>query len=138
MTMAALAVIPIIGKVLDRVLPDKQANDAAKAALASSELQGEIQAVIAQIQVNQVEAASNSVFVAGWRPFVGWICGCAYAYAFILQPFLQFALVAFKVNFDSTKLPTLNLAELSYVLMGMLGLGVMRSYDKTKGAGNGH
>ena len=136
--MGALALIPVIGKVLDMVLPDKQANDAAKASLLSTEVQGEISLALGQLQVNQAEASNKSVFVAGWRPFIGWICGCAFAYAFILQPFLQFILVAFKVNFDISKLPQLNLAELSYVLMGMLGLGAMRSYDKTQGTSNGH
>lgn len=132
------AILNVGNTILDRVLPDKQANDAAKAQLLSLQLSGDISSTIAQIQVNQAEAASNSVFVAGWRPFVGWICGSAFAYAYIIQPFLQFILVACKVNIDLSKIPVVSMAEISPVLLGMLGLGAMRSYDKANGNGNGH
>jgi hypothetical protein len=132
------AILNVANSVLDRLLPDKQANDAAKAALIQMQVQGELAQIAGQIQIDQTEAGSQSTFVAGWRPFVGWICGAAFAYAFILQPFLQFLLVAFHSNFDASKLPNLNLEEMLPVLFGMLGLGALRSWDKTNGAGNGH
>jgi hypothetical protein len=132
------AILNLGNTVLDRVLPDKAANDAAKAQLASAVVQGQFAAQIAQIQVDQTEAASQSIFVAGWRPFVGWCCGAAFAYAFIIQPFAQFLLVAFHSDFDIAKLPQMDLSQMMPVLLGMLGLGAMRSYDKSQGNGNGH
>lgn len=132
------AILNLGNTVLDRVLPDKTANDAAKAQLLSLQVTGELSAQIAQAQIDQTEAANSSIFVAGWRPFVGWVCGVAFAYAFVFQPLLQFTLVAFHSTFDISKIPTLNLAEMSPVLLGMLGLGAMRSFDKSQGTGNGH
>jgi hypothetical protein len=89
---------------------------------------------LAQLAVNTAEAANESLFVSGWRPFVGWVCGGAFAYSFLIQPFMAF--VAWGV-FSSTgqvmpidSLPTLDLAMMMPVLMGMLGLGGLRTYEK--------
>jgi hypothetical protein len=128
----------VVQDVLDRVIPDKTANQAAKNELAEMALKGQLDAILANLEINKVEAASNSTFVAGWRPFVGWTCGVGVAYAFIVQPFLQFLLVAFHSNFDQTKLPSLNLVQLIGLLMSMLGFGVMRTVDKSNGTDNGH
>ena len=98
-----------------------------------TELQGQIQVVLAQIQVNAVEAANKSVFVAGWRPGIGWVCGFGLAYSYILQPFLTFALVAFHINFDPHLLPVINTSELLVLVGGLLGLGGMRTYEKVQG-----
>ena len=83
----------------------------------------------AQIEVNKVEAGSTSLFVSGWRPFVGWTCGVALCYHFILQPFLTFLLFAFGYQIT---LPTFDMGTLTTILMGMLGLGGLRSYEKVK------
>ena len=135
---AFLALLNPITSIIDKILPDKAANDAAKAQLLSMQLTGDIQAQLAQIEVNKTEAASQSIFVAGWRPFVGWACGGAFVYAFIIQPFAQFLLVAFHANFDPSKLPNLNLAEMMPVLLGMLGLAGMRTAEKIQGVNAGH
>jgi hypothetical protein len=135
---AFLALLNPITSIIDKILPDKAANDAAKAQLLSMQLSGDIQAQIAQIDVDKQEAASQSIFVAGWRPFVGWSCGFAFVYAFIVQPFAQSVAVFAHSNFDPSKLPQLNLTEMMPVLLGMLGLGAMRSFDKANGNGNGH
>jgi holin (3TMs family) len=132
------AILNIGNTVIDRLLPDKTANDQAKANLALAAVQGQFQEVIAQLEINKVEAASNSVFVAGWRPAVGWVCAASVAYSYIIQPLLQFSLVAFHVNFDPTKLPQLNMVELLGLLTGMLGFGLARSFDKAQGTDNGH
>jgi len=76
-----------------------------------------------QLEINKVEAAHKSLFVAGWRPAIGWTCGIALLYSTILSPILDIWFVIPKV--DTSLLQT--------VLMGMLGLGAMRSYEKTKG-----
>lgn len=83
----------------------------------------------AQIEVNKVEANSNSLFVSGWRPFVGWTCGVALCYHFVLQPFLTFVLYSFG---QQITLPTFDMGTLTTILMGMLGLGGLRSYEKVK------
>lgn len=85
----------------------------------------------AQIEVNKVEAASTSLFVAGWRPFCGWVCGSALAYNFILQPFLAFFITLYK--WQAPPLPSLDIGALMTVLLGMLGLGGLRSYEKVQG-----
>jgi hypothetical protein len=132
------AVLNIGNTVIDRLLPDKTANDQAKAQLAQAALQGDFNEVMGQLEINKVEAASGSTFVAGWRPFVGWVCGAGVAYHYIIQPMAQFLLVAFHSNFDPTKLPQINMVELLGLLTGMLGFGLYRTLDKTNGTSNGH
>lgn len=124
------------GKLIDRVWPDP--TEAAKAKLKMVELEqaGELAELTAswenaksQLAVNQVEAAHESLFVAGWRPFIGWVCGFALAYKFIVLPLLLFfaELAGHHLN-----LPVLDFTEMLTILFGMLGLGAMRSFDKTK------
>ena len=122
------AVTPIINKVLD-FIPDPQQKLQAQQAL----MQGLSQWDSQQTSINAVEAANNSLFVAGWRPFIGWTCGAAFAYKFILQPFLVFILIACGSKFDVKLLPVLDWSELSMVLMGLLGLGGMRTFEKVSG-----
>lgn len=129
------AILTLANTVLDRVLPDKTQNEAAKASLLESTVKGEFGNAIAQLEVDRAEAGSGSVFVAGWRPFVGWVCGAAFAYVYIVQPFLTFCLAAFK---HPLTLPPVDLSEMMPVLLGMLGLGALRSWDKQNGNGNGH
>jgi hypothetical protein len=83
----------------------------------------------AQMEVNKVEAGHTSMFVAGWRPFVGWTCGVALCYHFVLQPFLLFLLHSFGYQVD---LPVFDMTTLTTILLGMLGLGGMRSFEKVK------
>jgi hypothetical protein len=83
----------------------------------------------AQIEVNKVEAGSSSLFVSGWRPFVGWTCGVALCYHFVLQPFLMFVLLSIG---NPMELPVFHMETLTTVLMGMLGLGGLRTYEKVK------
>ena len=83
----------------------------------------------AQIEVNKVEAGSSSLFVSGWRPFVGWTCGVALGYHFVLQPFLMFVLSS---TGNPMELPIFDMTTLTTVLMGMLGLGGLRTYEKVK------
>lgn len=99
--------------------------------LAQTELAGQISQVLAQIQVDASESTAKSVFVAGWRPFVGWVCGTALAYTYIFQPLGQFVFAALHRN---VILPPVSLSELMPVLLGMLGLGAMRTVEKVSGA----
>lgn len=130
------------GKTLiDRLFPDKVGQEKERAAaelellrLTQSERMqdkaNEVQLALAQINVNAEEAKSGSVFVAGWRPFIGWTCGASFAYAFLLGPlFTQFS-VAYGYNFP---LPPIDMNNMLYVLGGMLGLGGLRTYEKVQG-----
>jgi len=83
----------------------------------------------AQLEVNKVEAGHTSMFVAGWRPFTGWVCSFALLYHFILQPLLTFVLYSFG---NEIVLPTFDMGTLTTILLGMLGLGGMRSFEKVK------
>ena len=83
----------------------------------------------AQMEVNKVEAGHTSRFVSGWRPFTGWICATALAYHYILQPLLAFVLSS---TGNPVELPVFDMTTLTTVLLGMLGLGGMRSFEKVK------
>lgn len=84
----------------------------------------------AQAEVNKIEAASQRTFVAGWRPFVGWVCGIAFAYNYVFMPF--FSYVARWIDASAPAMPALEMGELMTILIGMLGLSGMRTYEKTK------
>lgn len=86
--------------------------------------------VMAQIEVNKVEAASSSIFVAGWRPFVGWASGAGLVYSAIIEPTASW--IARIAGYTGT-FPVINNELLLYVLGAMLGVGAMRSYEKVKG-----
>jgi hypothetical protein len=95
-------------------MAEKHANDIAKA----------------QIEVNKVEAASSSLWVSGWRPAVGWVCVMGMAGNFMVIPFANFVLALLDIE---VSIPLVPLDTMMPVLMGMLGLGAMRSFEKTKG-----
>jgi hypothetical protein len=125
------AVLPSVMEVAGRFLPE----DREKRAAAEREIQAKLtdslaQVDLAQLGINKVEAAHRSMFVAGWRPFIGWTCGVALMYTYVLQPILVFGLAQSGYLVD---LPRMDLGELMPVLMGMLGLGGLRSWEKVKG-----
>lgn len=82
-----------------------------------------------QLEINKVEAAHKSLFVAGWRPFVGWVCAAGMLYHFLLFPLIG----PFVEQYAGIELIQLEWSELSVVLMGMLGLGGLRTAEKFKG-----
>lgn len=86
--------------------------------------------LMGQIEVNKVEAQHASIFVAGWRPFIGWVGGVGLSYNFVLAPFIEFVA---RANGYVGALPTPNSSELMTLVLSMLGVGAMRSYDKMKG-----
>ena len=89
---------------------------------------------MAQVDVNKAEAQHRSIFVAGWRPFIGWVCGVALAYHFILYPIVVFILASFPTEtFTIDQLPKFDMDSLMTVLLGMLGLGGLRTFEKSKG-----
>jgi hypothetical protein len=135
----------IIGAGLDiinKFIPDPAAK--AQAAYQMAQLQQqtefkELDAQIAQIQTqtdtNKAEAASSSMFVAGWRPFIGWICGTGLGWNYIGLNVCNFIAVA--IGHPVNLLPA-DLSEMMPLLLGMLGLGGMRTYEKVNGVNSGH
>lgn len=113
-------------KVLDKFIPDPAAKAKAETELRSALMEWDA----AQLKVNAVEAAHTSIFVAGWRPFIGWVCGAAFAYHFVFQPVLVFSLAMFGKMVPT---PVFPMETLLTVLMGLLGLGGLRTYEKFKG-----
>ena len=117
-----------VTSIIDKIIPDKdQAAKLAHEIATMSERMANEQ-MLAQLEVNKAEAASGSLFKGGWRPAIGWICGLALFWSFILQPFLVFFLLVFGV--DLPPLPEIGTADLMPILLGMLGLGGLRSYEK--------
>lgn len=84
-----------------------------------------------QIDVNKTEAQHQSVFVSGWRPFIGWVCGCGFVYQYAARPLLPWALTVAGVE-GVPALPALD-GSLMELTVGMLGLGALRTFEKTKG-----
>lgn len=117
---------PILDKVLGAVLPDPQAK-----AKAITDILGELGKLDqGQLEVNKTEAAHRSIFVAGWRPMIGWCCAFAVGYQYILLPLISWVAAVFALPIPP--LPGLddNLWELT---MGLLGMGALRSFEKIKG-----
>ena len=83
-----------------------------------------------QLDINKVEAGHRSIFVSGWRPFLGWISGLSIGYVYLFQPILDMILQMFGVKVDWV---VLDLGQLMPLILGMLGLGGLRSFEKAKG-----
>jgi hypothetical protein len=98
-------------------------------------LQADVQAAQMQADVNKTEAASNSILVAGWRPYIGWVCGTGLLVQFLIGPMVTWiaAMCGKPVVF-----PTLDMGTLLTLLLGMLGLGYMRTQEKLSGINSGH
>jgi len=119
------ALLGLGGKLVDKLIPDPAARDAAKLELLKLQQSGELAAMVAQTEINKVEAANPSVFVSGWRPAIGWVCALAMAYQYLLRPFLA----AF---YPVLTFPGLD-DNLWQLLAGMLGLGGLRTLEKLNG-----
>lgn len=115
--------LDLAGQVINRIWPDKTEQEKAEMALLVTTVQG-------QLAVNAAEAGHPSIFVSGWRPAIGWICGGACAWNWIGLPIAQVALVFF--NHEMT-LDSADLTEMLPILMGMLGLGGLRTVEKLNG-----
>jgi hypothetical protein len=119
------ALLGIGGKLIDKLIPDPGAQDAARLELLKLQQSGELSAMTAQTEINKVEAASPSVFVSGWRPAIGWVCALAMGYQYLARPFMTAFLPALSF-------PGLD-DNLWQLMMGMLGLGGLRTFEKTQG-----
>jgi hypothetical protein len=117
-------------KVIDRLWPDPAQAAAAKLELFKLQQSGELAVITGQMEINKAEAANPSVFVAGWRPFIGWVCGAACAWNWIGLPMAKALAVYHQVPFA---LSPADLSEMMPVLIGLLGLGGLRTVEKIQG-----
>lgn len=124
------ALIPAFGTLVDRLIPDRAAAERAKADMEAALIKASNEAALAQVEVNKIEAGHGSVFVAGWRPFIGWVCGAALAWAFIVGPVLSWSLAVLGICETLPPIMTDNLFEL---VLAMLGLGGLRTFEKMRG-----
>lgn len=124
------AVAPALEGIL-RLIPDKNKRAEAAEAFELSILQAVTGIVQGQLEINKTEAQHRSVFVAGWRPFIGWVCGAALVVHYLVLPLVVW--VAFLLGADLGDAPKLDLGDLMVLLTGMLGLGGLRTYEKRLG-----
>jgi len=121
------AVTNVVGQVIDRVWPDPAQAAAAKLQLLQLQQTGELTAITGQMDINKVEAGNESIFVSGGRPFIIWVCGAAFAWNWVGLPFAKFAMT---VIGHPVVMQAADMSEMMPVLMGLLGLGGMRTWEK--------
>ena len=136
--MGILDFLPMIGRVLDRIIPDPAAKAAAQLKLAELEQAGEfkqldadLQLMLAQAEINKIEAASPSLFKSGWRPFVGWVCGSGFAYMLVVRPLLPWLVTT--LGGHAPDMPAVDIGVLTTTLGAILGVGTMRTIEKRAG-----
>ncbi len=120
---------PVTG-ILDKFIEDKDTKNKLAHEISTMAERHAQELAKGQLEINKTEAASRNIFVAGWRPFIGWVCGVAMAYNYVAQPMLIFGLAQADYL---VALPAIDLSEMMPVLLGMLGLGGLRSFEKFKG-----
>ena len=119
---------PVVGPIVDKLvdlIPDPKARATAKAEFEKELRQAVTQANQAQAEINKIEAGHSSIFVAGWRLIIGWVCTIGILWAFIIQPIANFQI---GVN-NLPQIPTEGLFEL---VLAMLGMGGLRTWEKIK------
>jgi len=126
----AALLIEVGARILDKIIPDKDARAKAQEELLKTANDQEFQLALAQIEVNKEEAKSESLFKSGWRPAIGWTCTLGLIYNFVLYPFLLW-LVA--VTGSTIVPPPLISDILMELVFALLGLGGLRTYEKVKG-----
>ena len=114
--------IELVKVAVDKIWPDKSQQEKEELAAAVVIVQG-------QLDINKAEATNPNLFVSGWRPFVGWVCGVGLVYSFVGQPLIEWG----SVNFHFLAPPKLDMGDLITILLGMLGLGGLRTYEKKIG-----
>ena len=120
---------PVTG-LLDKFFEDKDVKNKLAHEVATMSERHAQELAKGQMEINKTEAAHKSLFVAGWRPAIGWICGLGMASNFLVIPIANFVLA---LTGSTILIPLLDTGEMMPVLMGMLGLGAMRTYEKKQG-----
>jgi hypothetical protein len=131
------ALIPVIGSVLEKILPDPQAQADAKLKLLEVAQKGELAVLdaetklaLGQMEINKAEATTD-MFRGGWRPATGWVCVSGLVYQFLVQPILPWVVTI--MGGSVPPLPAIDNETLMVLLTGMLGLGGLRTFERVKG-----
>jgi len=124
------AILPIISTVLDKLIPDNNAKEKAKQEIEKALIDNAAQINLTQAETNKIEAAHRSVFVSGWRPFLGWCSGLGFAWVFVVSPVAQWVLALQGITLVLPQLQTDVLMELTLAMLGLAGL---RTWEKSKG-----
>ena len=124
------AIIPLVSTVLDRLIPDNNAKEKVKQEIEQTLIANATQISLAQAETNKIEAAHRSVWVAGWRPCLGWISALSFLFMFILQPLAQWVSALLGLVVVLPEFQTDVLMELTFAMLGLAGL---RTYEKQKG-----
>jgi len=129
------SILDLAGKVIERVIPDPAAKAAAIQKLAELEQSGELQAMAMQAKINEIEAASPDRFISGWRPAVGWVCAAGLAMAYVAGPAVSLVIsLVGMFHGHPFVAPVVDMATLSPILLGMLGMAGLRTFEKVQGA----
>lgn len=131
--MSLLSLLPVLGPLIDKLvdrIPDPNERAKEKARLESDLLAAANAQEAQQAEINKIEAGSSSLFVAGWRPFIGWCCGFGIFWAFVGQPIAVWAISTFHLAAEVPKIETGYLMEM---VLAMLGIGSLRTFEKMKG-----
>jgi hypothetical protein len=123
------AIIPLLGSIIDKAIPDTVAADKAKAEIATMQAKGELDLMLGQIDINKAEAQNSSVFVAGWRPFIGWVCGTSLAYEYLMLPLFSWL----SLNAGWQQPPHLVMDGMMELVLAMLGVAGLRTVEKIQG-----
>jgi hypothetical protein len=123
------AIIPLLGSIIDKSIPDTVAADKAKAEIATMQAKGELDLMLGQIDINKAEAQNSSVFVAGWRPFIGWVCGTSLAYEYLMLPLFSWL----SLNAGWQQPPHLVMDGMMELVLAMLGVAGLRTVEKIQG-----
>lgn len=138
MAIPLVALLPFAKELINKIWPDPAQQAQAQLKLAELEQSGQLAQLASvtalaqgQIEVNKIEAASTRLFVAGWRPYIGWIGGTALAFDTIVKPLI--IMVMAYAGHPPPVMPNLSTEQIYGLLFGLLGLGGLRSIEKVKG-----
>ena len=120
---------PLVNSGVDRI-PNGNERARAKEELEKGLVDAANQVMLAQTKINEAEAKHKSIFVAGWRPFIGWVCGVGICWSMVAQPVAQWAIIAWG---DGTELPTIDTSYLMELVTAMLGMSGLRTFEKMRG-----
>lgn len=127
---AITSIVPNVLGIIDKVVPDKAAAELAKSKIELEIVQAANEINRLQAETNQVEAAHRSIWVAGWRPAIGWSCALGVSYFFVIEPIVTWVTVVLGYNLDLPEFPKEALFEMVFAMLGLAGL---RSFEKVKG-----
>lgn len=124
------SVADLAKSVINKIWPDKSEQEKQQMAIALSAMQNEMALAQGQMDTNKVEAGNPTLFISGWRPFVGWVCGSACAWNWVGLPIVKALMGVFHKDFP---VAPADLTQMLPLLMGMLGMGALRTYEKLNG-----